>query len=399
MPHSRFAVDALGVITLLFVSILVLFGLFCILYLIYFHTKTRGGQGYVQLGYFNGPWIIRITFILFAFWWCFGEVVRLNFIRGDGRLLNALSFKWQETVCKCYVVSSLGFAEPCLYLTIVFLLRASLQKSGTLSQKWNGKTAGYILLCCLPVFALQLLLILAGPQLKKAHMSSMPHYFISPVAQSKDDIDVALCTYPLLSIFCLGLFAIMLTSYLFWLGGRILSLVINRSLQKRVYILVFTVSPFFPLRILLLGLTVRTHPEHLPFQALAFVGFVFFFCCIGAGMYMLVFLPVRDSLALKKCSERDIEARRRLSDEQTDTVSLIANQSNLEGSMVSSPGRNSAASTKRGSISFRTTDKEGTSGAAFVELSVFSPSQHSSPPGSPQLLGWPMLPPTPAQGP
>ncbi|KAJ8572659.1 hypothetical protein K7X08_009170 [Anisodus acutangulus] len=397
MPHSRFAVDALGVITIILVSILVLFGLFCILYLIYFHTKTRG-QGYIQLGYFNGPWIIRIAFILFAFWWCFGEVVRLNFIRGDGRLLNALSYKWQETVCKCYIVSSLGFAEPCLYLTIVLLLRASLQKSGTLSQKWNGKTAGYILLFCLPVFALQLILILA-PQYKKDHMSKLPYYFTSPVKRSKHDIDVALCTYPLLNTFCLGLFAIMLTSYLFWLGGRILHLVINRSLQKRVCMLVLTVSAFFPIRILLLGFTVKTQPEYLPFQALAFVGFVSFFCCIGVGMYMLIFLPVRDSLALKKCSERDIEARRRLSDEQTETVSLIANQSTLGGSMVSSPGRNSAASTKRGSISFRTTDKDGTSGAAFVELSVFSPSQHSTPPGSPQLLGWPMLPPSQAQGP
>lgn len=395
MPHSRVASDALGVFTILLVSILVLFGLFCILYLVYLHTRIYG-QGYIQLGYFNGPWIIRITFILFAIWWGFGEVVRLNLFRGDGRLLNALSFKWQETVCKCYIVSSLGFAEPCLYLTVVFLLRASLQKSGTLGQKWNGKTAGYILLFCLPVFALQLILITAGPQFKKDYISKLPYYFTSPVKRSTNDQDVALCTYPLLNTFCLGLFAIILTSYLFWLGRRILHLVINRSLQKRVYMLVVSVSAFFPIRVLLLGLTVRTQPEYLPFQALAFVGFVSFFCCIGLGIFMLVFMPVRDSLALKKSSERDIEARRRLSDEQNDTVSLIAN---LGGSMVSSPGRNSATSTKRGSISFRTTDKDETTSGAFVELSVFSPSQHSSPPGSPQLLGWPMLPPSQAQGP
>lgn len=398
MPHSRVAVDALGVCTIILVSLLVLAGLYCILYLIYFHTKIRG-QGYIQLGYFHGPWIIRITFVLFAFWWAFGEIVRLNLLRGDGRLLSALSFRWQETVCKCYIVSSLGFAEPCLYLTVVFLLRASLQKSGTLSQKWNGKTVGYILLFCLPVFALQLMLILAGPQLKKKHMNRLPHYFTSPVMRSNNDVDVALCTYPLLSIFCLGLFAIMLTSYLFWLGGRILHLVINRSLQRRVYMLVVSVSAFFPIRVLLLGLTVKTQPEHLPFQALTFVGFVSFFLCIGMGMAMLIIMPVRDSLALKEISERDIEARRRLSDEQHETVSLIANQSTLGGSMVSSPGRNSAASTKRGSISFRTTDKDESSGVPFVELSVFSPSQHSTPPGSPQLLRWPMLPPSQAQGP
>lgn len=398
MPYSRLAVDALGVLTIILVSLLVLAGLFCILFLIYFRTKIRGGgQGYIQLGYFHGPWVIRITFILFAIWWGFGEIVRLNFIRGDGRLLNAFSFTWQETVCKCYIVSSLGFAEPCLYLTVVFLLRASLQKSGALSQKWNGKTVGYIFLFCLPFFALQLILILAGQQFKKRH--HLPHYFTSPVERSKDDDDVALCTYPLLSIFCLGLFAIMLTSYLFWLGGSILHLVINRSLRKRVYFLVISISAFFPLRVLSLGLTVKTRPEHLPFQALAFVGFVSFLVCISMGLFMFIIMPLWDCLELKKSSERDIEARRRLSDEQNDTVSLIANQSTLGGSMVSSPGRNSAASTKRGSISFRTTDKDGPSGVAFVELSVFSPSQHSTPPGSPQLLGWPMLPPSQAQGP
>lgn len=398
MPDSRFAVDALGVLTIIFVSILVLAGVCCIFYLIYFHTKIRAQGYYIQLGYFHGPWIIRITFILFAIWWGFGEIVRLSLIRGDGRLLNALSFRWQETVCKCYLVSSLGFAEPCLYLTIVFLLRASLQKSGTLSRKWNGRTVGYVFLFCLPFFALQLILVLAGPQYKKKHMSHLPHFFTTTVVRSKNDVDVALCTYPLFSTFCLGLFAIMLTPYLFWLGGRILHLVINRSLQKRVYMLVVSVSALLPIRILLLGLTVKTRPEYLPFQALAFVGFVSFLVCIGMGMYMLIIMPLRDCLALKKSSERDVEARRRLSDEQNDTVSLIANQSTLGGSMVSSPGRNSAASTKRGSISFRTTDKGETSGVAFVELSVFSPSQHSTPPGSPQLLGWPMLPPSQAQG-
>nr|GMD83043.1 ADP-ribosyl cyclase/cyclic ADP-ribose hydrolase [Ipomoea batatas]GMD92975.1 ADP-ribosyl cyclase/cyclic ADP-ribose hydrolase [Ipomoea batatas] len=393
MPHLKEVGDALGVLTICLVALLVLLGLFCILYLVYFHARIRG-QGYIQLGYFSGPWIIRITFILFAIWWGIGEVLRLSLLRRDGRLLNALNRKWQETVCKCYIVSNLGFAEPCLFLIVVFLLRASLQKSVTLNRKWNGKTAAYVLLFCLPVFVLQLIVISIGPKFnKESDAHKLPHYFTRAASpKTKDDGDIALCTYPLLSTICLGLFATILTCYLFWLGRRILHLVINKGLQKRVYTLILSVSGFLPLRVVLLGLSVLCTPGGLVYEILAFLGFLSLLCCAGVGICTLVYFPVADSLALRKL-QRDIEARQRVSDDQhNDTISLIANQSLPGGSIATSPGRNSAASTKRGSISFRTMDKDDTSGA-FVELSLFSPSQHSSPPDSPQLLGWPMLPP------
>ncbi|XP_059653627.1 uncharacterized protein LOC132300530 [Cornus florida] len=395
MPLTRFVADALGVVTICLVAILVLLGLLCILYSFYFRTRVYS-QGFIQLGYFSGPWIIRITFILFAIWWGFGEIVRLNLLRHEGRVLNALNLKWQETVCKCYIVSNLGFAEPCLFLTLVFLLRGSLQKTelGTLSQKWNGKTAGCVFLFCLPLFVLQLVVILIGPQFNKDEsiVHKLPHYFISTAAsaKTKDLDDVALCTYPLLSTIFLGLFSTVLTTYLFWLGRRILNLVINKGLQKRVYTLIFSVSGFFPLRVLLLGLSVLSRPEHFLFETLAFLAFLSLLCCAGVGIFNLVYYPVADSLALKNL--QDIEARRRVSDEYNDTTSLIADQNSLEETMGgSSPGRNSLASTKRGSISFRNMERSESSGA-FVELSLFSPSQHSTPLGSPQLLGWHMLP-------
>uniref|UniRef100_F6HK34 Uncharacterized protein n=1 Tax=Vitis vinifera TaxID=29760 RepID=F6HK34_VITVI len=61
--------------------------------------------------------------------------------------------------------------------------------------------------------------------------------------------------------------------------------------------------------------------------------------------------------------------------------------------------RNSDASTKRGSISFRTVEKDGTSVDTYVELSLFSPSRHATPPGSPRPLGWPMVPRAQVHGP
>ncbi|XAR56281.1 hypothetical protein NMG60_11036705 [Bertholletia excelsa] len=386
MPLTRFIVDALGVVTICLVAILFLLGLFCILYSCYFRSHIRS-QGFIQLGYFSGPWIIRIALIFFAIWWGFGEIGRLNLLRQQVKPLNA-NLKWQKTVCKCYIVSNLGFAEPCLFLTLAFLLRASLQTAGTLSRKWNVKTAGYVLLYCLPMFVLQLIVILIGPQFNRDESSKhkLPPYFLRTESKTDQD-DVVLCTYPLLSTIFLGVFATLLTAYLFWLGSRILNLVINKGLQKRVYTLIFSVSSFFPLRVLFLGLSVLSRPEHYMFEAFAFLAFLSFLCCAGVGICMLVYCPVADSLALRNL--QDIEARRSISDEHNDTISLIANQSPLEET-TESPGRSSITSAKRGSISFRTVEKNETSGA-FVELSLFSPSQHSSPSGSPQL-GWPTPP-------
>ena len=392
MPLTRFSADAFGVVTICLVALLILLGLLCIIYSFYFRSRIRS-QGFIQLSYFSGPWIIRITFILFAIWWGFGEVIRLSLLR------RAINLKWQETVCKCYIVSNLGFAEPCLFLTLVFLLRAPLQKMelGILSRSWNGKTAGYIILYCLPMFLLQLFVILIGPWLhrEKSSERKLPSYFTA--ATERVD-NITICTYPLLSTIFLGIFAMILTAYLFWLGSRILKLVINKGLQKRVYMLIFSVSSFLPLRVLLLGLSVLVKPDQILFQVLVLLAFLALFCCAGVCICMLVYYPVADSLALGNL--QDIEARRRVDDDHNDTISLIANQSHLEEeSGRISPSRNSDASTKRGSISFRTFERDGTSMGTFVELSLFSPSRDETPPGSPPLLGWPMRPPTQVLGP
>ncbi|GFY89284.1 hypothetical protein Acr_06g0012240 [Actinidia rufa] len=389
MPLTRFIADALSVVTICLVALLVLLGLFCILYNFYFRSQIRS-QGFIQLSYFSGPWIIRITFILFAIWWGFGEIVRLNLLRQEGRVLNALDLKWQKTVCKCYIVSNLGFAEPCLFLTLVFLLRASLQKteSETLSRKCNGKTAGYILLYCLPLFVLQLIVTLVGPEFNKGESIThkLPHYFTSIAVESKTKGQhVVFCIYPLLSTIFVGLFATVLSTYLFWLGKRILNLVINKGLQKRVYTLMFSVCSFFLLRVLFLGLTVLYTPEQLQFEVLAFLAFLSILCCSGVGIGILVYFPVADSLALRNL--QDIEARRMISDEHIDTISLIAYQHPRE-EIVESPERSSTTSENRGSISFRTMEKDEPS-RAFVQLGFFSPSQHSTPPGPSQPRGWP----------
>ena len=173
---------------------------------------------------------------------------------------------------------------------------------------------------------------------------------------------------------------------------------INKGLQKRVYTLIFSVSSFLPLRVLLLGLSVLSKPEQFLFKALAFSAFLVLLCYAGVNICMLAYFPVVDCLALGNLY--DLEARRRVVlDDQNNTVSLIANQSHLERSAKISLKRKFGASTKRGSISFHTFAKDESSTGAFVELSLFSPNRDVTPPGSPLLMGWPMQPSTHVQGP
>lgn len=370
MRLMRFVADALGVLTICLVAALILLGLFCILYSIYFRSRILG-QGLARLSYFSGPWIIRIALIFFAVWWGIGEILRLNLLRHKGRVLDASS-KWQETLCKCYIVSNLGFAEPCLFLTLTFLLRASTQRSGTLGHKWNAKTAGFVLLYCIPMLALQLVVILIGPEYKKFHNPKLPSYFIKAAFTSKRDGDGDICTYPLFSTIFLGLFATILTAYLLWIGRRILHLVINKGLRKRVYALIFFICSLLPLRVVLLGLSVLSKPRQASFDAIVFVAFLSLLCCAGIGICLLVYLPIADSLSLRNL-HRDLEARRRRHNEYDDMVSLMADQSPQDRSLLDSRNR----------------DYPG----AFVELSLFNPDQHFTPPDSPRPLGRPMISP------
>jgi hypothetical protein len=113
MPQTRFDADTFGVVTICLVVVLILLGLLCIIYSFYFRSRIRS-QGCIQFSYFSGPWIIRITFILFVIWWGFGEVIRLSLWR------RALDRKWQETVCKCYI-DILCFEFPTVWVLLLGL--------------------------------------------------------------------------------------------------------------------------------------------------------------------------------------------------------------------------------------------------------------------------------------
>lgn len=400
MPLTSRAVDALGVVTISLVVVLVLIGLGCIIYTLYFRARIQRSDLH-QLGYFNGPWIVRIIFIVFGIWWGFGEVVRLSFFRQEGKVFHSLSQRWQEDICKLYILSNLGFTEPCLFLIMSFLLRASLKwrGSGILNQKWNFKTIGYVFLYCLPIFILDFLIVMVAPKFRSGKIKvlrKLPDQFTSVYLKLRVSGQPAIaCTYPLLCTILHGLFAIVLTTYLLLLGRRMVVSVINKGLQRRVYILIFLVLSFLPLRVILLGFSVLARHEHFLFEALAFSSFLVLFSYVVVGIIMLVYYPVADSLALKRgLGLRGTEGGRIFtSEDYADSLSLVAaNQSHIETSTATSLGRNSDVSTKRGSISFRTMIKDeasSTGGVYEEEMGTFSPGfglLSISSPGSPAAL-------------
>jgi len=179
----------------------------------------------------------------------------------------------------------------------------------------------------------------------------------------------------------LGLIDVILMSYVSYVGSRVLSLVINKALRRRVYLLIISVLFFLPIRVILLGFSVMPRPGDIAFEVIIFLSFLMMLSCTTIGILLLVYFPVADSLALRKIGRREITEMVPYDDYYYEGSSLVAHQSFREIE------RNSDTSTKRGSISFRTMIREDQLPQDGVDEIGFSsrsavPIGSSSPSGS-----------------
>ncbi|KAG8078698.1 hypothetical protein GUJ93_ZPchr0007g6295 [Zizania palustris] len=182
----------------------------------------------------------------------------------------------------------------------------------------------------------------------------------------------------------------VLMSYVFYVGSRVLSLVINKALRRRVSLLMLSVLFFLPIRVLLLGFSVLPQPGDVAFEVIIFLSFLVMLSCITVGVLLLVYYPVADSLALQEIGHREIAEMVPFDDYYCEGASLVANQSFREIE------RNSDTSTKPGSISFRTmiredqlqqdcVDEIGLSSRSGAHIGSPSPSSSSPSAGMPML--------------
>jgi hypothetical protein len=304
MHLITFFTNIIGLVTIALISIVSVLGLICLCRSLYFQLWIKR-RGYQRLSYFNGPWLTRITLILVAFWWGIGEVIRLTFVNGEGRLISDRA--WQANVCKFYIISNLGVAEPGLFLLLSFLLSAALQKQelGTLNQKWNRETIRAAFILCAPSLVWEACVVFVISS-DDGRASKFAKYWYSASAIHNGDVA---CTYPLLSSIFLGVFYIVLTIYVMFVGGQMLSLVINKGLRRRIYMLIFATMILLP-RAILLGFSVLPWPGEVVHESLVFISFLVLMLAAMVGLVILVYFPVADTFAVGDQEHLEMQASR-----------------------------------------------------------------------------------------
>jgi hypothetical protein len=304
MHLITFFTNIVGLVTIALISIVSVLGLVCLCRSLYFQLWIKR-RGYQRLSYFNGPWLTRITLILVAFWWGIGEVIRLTFVNGQGRLISDRA--WQVNVCKFYIISNLGLAEPGLFLLLAFLLSAALQKQelGTLNQKWNQETIRAAFILCAPSLVWEACVVFVISS-DDGRASKFAKYWYSASAIHNGDVA---CTYPLLSSIFLGVFYIALTIYVMFVGGQMLSLVINKGLRRRIYMLIFATMILLP-RAILLGFSVLPWPGEVVHESLVFISFLVLMLAAMVGLVILVYFPVADTFAVGDQEHLEMQASR-----------------------------------------------------------------------------------------
>ncbi|KAJ3675322.1 hypothetical protein LUZ60_004364 [Juncus effusus] len=295
MPLEAFASDALGVSTIVLVILLTLLGLVCVFRSAFFQLWVRfRGHGFLHLySYFAGPSLFRSSLLLLSFLWSLLQLSRLTFLNQKSRFLRE-DLVLRERICEFYVAVGLGFAEPSIFLMLSFLLHAALQQgeNGTLNPRWSRQNIGYVGLFCFPCLVWNLFWVFVG-----GRFVNFAGVFTKSWVLGSNGV---ICTFPLSSTIFLGGFNVILTVYVTYLGTRILSLAINKGLRRRIYVLMFSVDLFLPLRAVCLGLSVLAEPAGgVLFEAVVFVGFCAILCCVGVGIVILVYFPVADVSALR----------------------------------------------------------------------------------------------------
>lgn len=317
MPLTSSAPDVLGVATLVLVLLLVCAGLGCIAYVLYFRARIQR-ERLPALQDFNALWIVRIIFTVLGILWSVVELFRLQLLRQPNWIFHSWSFRSQANVCRFYILSSLGFLEPCFFLTALFLVHGSLRKAPFTPRKaWNGKVVALILICCLPVFLFQLFFVVITPSIdfkkssggvynleNEGYGGKVPYYFTQAfqnvtIGEGTDAKESAVCCYPLLSTLVLATFGVLYSAYFLILGWRVVGVVINRCLQRRLYGLLGALLLLLPLHVMFLGLSVLSEPAHLPFELMSFFGFIMVLLCTTVGEGILVIRPIADALAVE----------------------------------------------------------------------------------------------------
>ncbi|XXG68098.1 hypothetical protein AAC387_Pa06g1268 [Persea americana] len=281
--------------TICLVSFLLLFSIFSLSFIFHFRLKTLHSHSH-HLRDFNSLWPLRILLVSFASLWSLTELLRLP-LHDPIFLLLPTPLK-RETLCKLYVVSSLGLFQPCFFITLLFLLSISLNKE-TNYENSLSRALFVIFLFCIPAFLSQLFFVFfSGAAVWRSPEVFMRQFII--IKQGK----VVQCTHPLIGTGILGVFSSLYVVCFAGVCWRAVLMVINKKLRIRIYGLAFAVVLSLSVQFLSLALSVIWRPGDLAFEALSLVAFLSVLSCALVGEGILVIQPLADALIVEGFSSR-----------------------------------------------------------------------------------------------
>ncbi|MQM17320.1 hypothetical protein Taro_050288 [Colocasia esculenta] len=272
-------------------------------FILHFHLRASRRAGphprprLLRLRDLNSLWAVRILLVAFACLWSLAELLRLPCLRRSLLGRNSLpeyppSSRLQLDPCSFYVLLSQGFAEPCFFATLLFLLHASVQGKASYPNAFAAALA-LSLLASLP-FLLSYALFLAFAPWVLSLLGISPEVFFGRDTIGFESGDR--CSYPLFSTALLGGFGAVYVPWFVSTCWRAVAVVINKRLRIRLYALTSAVVVGITLQVATLALSTFWSPGDPAFEGLALAAFlgVFFSAAVGEGV--LVVYPIADAI-------------------------------------------------------------------------------------------------------
>eukprot|EP00897_Mesotaenium_endlicherianum_P001344 jgi/Mesen1/1237/ME000129S00330 len=294
-------IDVFGTVELVVIGCLSLFGLACLLYVLYFRYKIERDK-LDALRDFNELWLVRIVLITFAILWALTEILRLPLLKRDGWPFSGLSHTLQGNMCRLYTLLSFGLFEPCFFLTALLLIRGSLRKLPfTRRRHWNRRVLLLVFAYALPVFLAHFFIVFITPGFttSEGYNGRLPKYFTRAFEPAGVRGRNAICTYPFLSTVVLAAFSVVYLLYFFVVCWRMVDVVLNASLRRRIKGILAAVVVMLPAHVLFVAFTVFSLPGEALFEIFSFLAFVAVLVCTTVGEGILVIRPITDALAVR----------------------------------------------------------------------------------------------------
>jgi hypothetical protein len=280
------------IITVILITLILTISLLSLTFIFHLRFKTRSSP---HLHNFNTLWSLRLLLVLSVILWSISYLLRSSLFL---QRLRIFTLQQGIFLCKLHVVLTLGLFEPAFLTTLLFLLNLSIQKRDPSRTFTN---IAHILLVCLPVLLFQMLAVFYSPiSFTNSSDQILPgifqrnhivHHEFSTGEES------AVCAYPLLSTIVFAVFA-----FSFLLGFvlsccRVISIVINKRLRLRIYILWTTTVAAVTSQVTFMALSVMWLPEMVAFGGAALMVFLAGLCCVMVGEGVLVIHPIADALS------------------------------------------------------------------------------------------------------